>query len=610
MKNDEVEAALVRVLAAPSFQRADRQSALLRYLVDAHLGSVEVKESVIALEFFGKKDYDPHHDSLVRVEIGKLRQRLAKHYETGGTADPVRLEIPKGAYAVLVQRSPLPVQAPPEPLPVPAATGRRIPLIAGAALAMVMLTGAVIWLSRPKPVPPPGATYIAVLPFVDMSPGKDQGYFCDGLTEELIHLLSGYNSIRVASRTSVFQFRGVPQDAREVGRKLGAQVVIEGSVRREGNRIRVTAQVINAADGYHLFSETYDRDFNEVLAIQEELAASIGRALRWDLLTLGTGRVLGRPRTRNPQAFHQYLLATRKANFSEPVEAIELYRTAVALDPQYALAWAGIAIEAITTVDWGIAPPAEALAEASEAARKAMALDNTLAEAQQAAGRVRACHDHDWKGADEAFRRAVELDPEYVYFQEDWVRFALQPVGRFPEAVSVLQRALTAQPGNNHLRNGLAGTYIRMGQYDLAKQSLEVSLKTNARAPAVHVMLSQAATAEGRHAEALRHIEDAARIWRSPWVLGEMSYAYAKAGRRVDAAKVLAELLAMEPRRVAYETAVAQSVLGDREGALSSLERALAMQSIAMLWIKFDVRLKDLHAEPRFQQLLKKLRLS
>ena len=271
----DVKAAVDRIIAGQTFAHSDALASLLRYVVEkaASGHADEIKEYTIALEVFGRSSYDAQIDSLVRVQAAKLRKRLATYYETEGRGEPVHIEIPKGSYVPTFHEV-LPVQ-PPE-------SGRRLRLgvTAGIVVAALIAIAAYRWLVKPLPAPQPAPTpSIAVLPFVDMSPSKDKEYLCEGLTEELITSLSGLPGLRVASRTSVSQYRARPVDVRHIGETLKVQAVLEGSLRIEGSRIRVIAQLVNTRDGFHLWTRTYERDIAELSDIQHEVADAIFRRL-------------------------------------------------------------------------------------------------------------------------------------------------------------------------------------------------------------------------------------------------------------------------------------------------------------------------------------------
>ena len=601
---EPIERARERICASRAFVRADRAGGLLRYVVEKalHGQAGEIKEYTIAHEVFGRVSYDSRIDSLVRVEAGKLRELLAKYYATEGRDDPVRIEIPKGGYVPVFHEA---SGAPPPP--------RRLRLVLAAGALAVLAAGVVLW-RWGKPLRAPTRTSvppsIAVLPFVDMSPARDQEYFADGLTEELIAVLARWEGLRVASSTSVFAYKQKPRDVRRIGEDLKVQAVLEGSVRVEGRRLRVTAQLINTHDGFHLWNETYDRDFGDVFEIQLQIAKGVAKSIDYELP--GTLRALVRPRTPNAEAWNYYLRAARLATGGpdDLRKSIELYKAAVAADPGYALAWAGLAKTWSILAAWEEIRPAEVLPQAAKAARKAVALDRDLSEAHHALARVQVFHERDWAGAERSFRRAIELDQAHGEPRCDYAHLVLNPNGRFGEAVQELQRATALDSNKVRLYVELANTHIKARQYERAFEPLEISRKLLPSAPSVYVWLGIANSGKGDYAEALRRFEEAAAIRRSGWLLGHLGFTYARLGRREEAEKIVEELQGMAGKRVSdFDIAVIRAGLGDKERALAALERAFDAWAGSMLWLKVDYRLDDLHGEPRFRALAKKMRL-
>lgn len=598
----DIQSALDHVIAGRTFARAGAVTSLLRHVVEkaASGHADEIKEYTIALEVFGRSSYDTRIDSLVRVQAAKLRKMLATYYETEGRGDPVRIEIPKGSYVPAFHEV-LPVQPP------QSARRLRLGVIAGIVAALIAFASYRLLVKRlpaPKPAPTPS---IAVLPFIDMSPSKDKQYLADGLTEELITSLTGLAVLRVASRTSVSQYTARPVDLRHMGEALRVHAVLEGSLRIEGSRIRVIAQLINTRDGFHLWTQTYERDIAELSDIQHEVADAIFRRFRSDLKT--TRRALVRPPSPNVEAWNHYVRAAYISHY-EPLKGVEYYQAAVTADPNYALAWAGMSLAWVMAVDWGEVNPRDVLPKAADAARRALALDATLAEAQQAVGRVKVYYEQDWAGAGQALRRAIELDPTYLEARLDYA-LVLIPTGRSDRAVEELQRALALDPDSNVHLNQLANAYIKGRQYSKALEPLEASQKISQSQPALWVYLGMAETGLGHYDQALQRFQKAASIRRTPWVLGHLGFTYAKLGRRDDAIKVVAELEQVPPGKPAYdfEIATIYAALGEKDTAFAALDRAEANQSQGLLWIKVDYRVDDLRADPRFGRLLKKLRL-
>src|SRR5260370_3713809 len=286
---DSIRAALGKILASPGFVNADRLSRFLRYAVEETLNGQtdKLKESLLGIDVFGRKPtYDPRVDAVVRTEVVKLRARMRDYYESEGREDEIVIDLPKGGYVPAFRhRDRLPngaAAAPAEPQEKPSRPDWK-PLFAGALIVAIL--GVSIYLTtrnrgRAADANGPELASIAVLPFADLSAAKDQEYFCDGMTEEIIDALSKMGGFRVVARTSSFAFNGRQQDIRKIGKELNVTAVLEGSVRKDGNRLRVTAQLNSVADGYHLWSETYERELKDVFAVQDEISRTIVNTLQ------------------------------------------------------------------------------------------------------------------------------------------------------------------------------------------------------------------------------------------------------------------------------------------------------------------------------------------
>ena len=301
---ERVHQELEKLLSSRGFARNERMAMFLRFVVEQQLDgkATQLKETVIGAEVFGRKpDYDPKLDPIVRTEAARLRTRLAEYYAGEGAADPVVIELPKGGYAPVIRSQDQPMARRGALWRALWSRPRRKVAVAAGALALAVVVA--LWLARPRRERPAFAISVAVLPFVNLSSDPANEYFSDGLTEELINALTKVDGLRVPARTSAFVFKGKQQDIREIGLKLDVRMVLEGSVRKEGDRLRITAQLNNVADGYHLWSETYDRELKDVFAIQDEISRAIVNQLR---LKLPAPRKKWPP-TESPEAYTSYV---------------------------------------------------------------------------------------------------------------------------------------------------------------------------------------------------------------------------------------------------------------------------------------------------------------
>ena len=469
----EVQAArrqLERVLASPGFSRNKRLGRFLQFIVEQHLEGKdgEIKESVIALEVFGRgPDHDPKQDSIVRTEATRLRARLGEYYLGKGKDDALVIELPKGGYAPVFR------QATVEPAILKTAAGiqmetrktsdrkNRLTIAAWIGLlAVAALSGLAVFRSTRKSSIPRPEKSIAVLPFLDLSPTKDQEYFCDGMTDELISELARIDGLRVVARTSVFAFKGKPQDVRQIGNQLNVATVLEGSIRKDGDHLRITAQLISVPDGYHLWSESYDRELKDVFAVQKELSRSIAGALQ---VSLG-GPPAAVTDTSNLEAYNLYLLGRyhwSKRSEPELDAAVRDFEAAVQLDPTYARAYAGLADAYVQLSRWASRNPRETMPRARRYALRALELSESLAEAHTSLGAIHLFYDWDIAAARREYQKAIALNPGYVTAHW-WYAFLLMASGQLQDARRELDQALRLDPLSVPILVDAASLYRRI----------------------------------------------------------------------------------------------------------------------------------------------------
>jgi eukaryotic-like serine/threonine-protein kinase len=491
----------------------------------------------------------------------------------------------------------------------PVASHRKL-RIAGVAACLLAMVAGVWWIvSRSKPSPASGSApkaSIAVLPFVNMSPDKEQEYFSDGLAEELLNHLVRIQGLRVAARTSSFQFKGKNEDLRTVAGKLNVGNILEGSVRKEGNRVRITAQLINASDGFQIWSETYDRDLNDIFAVQEDIARSVTSSLKVKLVspTPGSPAAAGN----DAKAYNAYLQGRyffERRDKESLEKALGYFEQAIQLDPSYAPAWAEIARVRANQADRGYLPTQEGYERARMAAEKALALDANLAEANSAFGWIKATYDWDWAAADASYQRALAVEPGNARVVRSAGGLAAT-LGRLDEALALHRRAVELDPLSAAARMNL-GTYAYYsGQFDEAIAAFEKSLELSPAIPAVHHTLARVYLAEGRPQQAL------AETQREPdpeWRLFTQVLVYHKLGRTKDADAALGEFIAKYSQDSAYQIASAYAFRGENEKALEWLEKAYARRDPGLSDVKVDPLLHDVRSDARYRSLLKKMRL-
>jgi serine/threonine protein kinase/tetratricopeptide (TPR) repeat protein len=488
-----------------------------------------------------------------------------------------------------------------------------------AALSTSLVTGSVTAATSHTPAHKALLSAVAVLPFANLSSDANQEYFSDGMSEELINVLTKVRGLQVTCRTSSFAFRGLPTDVREIGQKLNVGAVIEGSVRRAGNRLRVTAQLVSASDGYRLWSETYDRDIGDVFTVQDELANAIADALRVKL-TQGAGDFsLFRPPTRNLEAYTLYLRGRFFWSKRDPAslrKGIDCFTQAISVDPDYALAYSGLADSYHLLAIYGLLPPKEAYPIAKAAASKALELDDRFAECSVSCGYVALCWDWEWAVAAEAFQRAIAINNDQPHAHV-WLAWSLLILGRKEEAADMARRAMEADPVSPiiHARGGHILAYA--GHADEGEKA---SLRALELDPGFLISYETLAVAYSRRQVA--RYDDAIRILKRappgpastvqfllPWI-------YAVKGERDAAVRSLRALeLDLPGGRIppSYCTlwiTGAYAALGDHDEAFRWLERAVADRVFSAMLLQVEETYDPIRSDPRFSALVRTVGLS
>ena len=453
---------------------------------------------------------------------------------------------------------------------------------------------------------------IAVLPFRDMSPQGDQDYFCEGMAEELINALAQIEGLRVVARTSAFQFKGKSLDVRNIGEQLDVGTVLEGSVRKAGNRVRVTAQLVSVADGFHLWSEKYDRDLEDIFSIQDEISLAIVEKLKVRLFGEEKDRLLKRY-TMNLDAYNLYLQGRwmwNKRTEEGLRKAIGYFRQAIEKDPNYALACAGLASAYAVLPEYALIPPKEMIPKAEGAARKALELDPTLGEAHAVLGLIKCNFEWDWAGAEREFKRAIELDPSNPTARH-WHSHLLRGRGRLDEALAEIKRAQDLDPLSLVISTNVGNVLYYMRQYDEAIVQYKKTLDLDPDFPVAHLDLGYVHVAQGRFDEAIAEFQKARALLPSdPFGLSELGYAYAQSGNKGEAARILNELFGFSKQGSSVSAGIGMVYhgLGDKEKAFEWLEKAYQERAMP-LEVKVDPVWDGLRSDPRFTALLKKIGL-
>jgi TolB-like protein/Tfp pilus assembly protein PilF/predicted Ser/Thr protein kinase len=452
---------------------------------------------------------------------------------------------------------------------------------------------------------------IAVLPFADMSPNRDQEYFCDGIAEELINALVKLEGLRVAARTSAFQFKGREGDVKTIGARLGVETVLEGSVRKSGDRLRITAQLVNVQDGFHLWSEKYDRDLEDIFAIQDEISLAIVDRLRVRLLGEERATLVKRY-TADKEAHNLYLKGLYFWNRrleGGMKKAMEHFRLAVERDPGYALAYVGIADTYSSTGFLGYLPPGEAFPRAREAASRALQIDEALGEAHASLAFINMMFDWDWEAAERGFERAIELNPSYATVHQ-WYGLYLSLMGRFDEGIVEAERARELDPLSPLVNTLAAASYYFARRYEESRAILKKTLEMYPGFLPANGYIVLAYVAGGMCEEAvsaMRGFEESAV--GHAYTLGHLGYAYGACGRSDDALRVLGVLGAMAKERYVSPVHFAPVLLGlgRLDEALELLEKAYLERNPWLLFAKTGPPYEPLASDPRFKDLLRRI---
>lgn len=567
---------LDRICASREFAQSERMRRFLRFSVERALAGDRdsLKEYTIGVEVFDRSgDYDPRVDSIVRVEARRLRRKLKSFYETMGAKENLRLTLPEGSYAPALE---LAESAEP---------------------------------AAPTGVPGTEEATIAVLPFVSLSSDPENEHFADGLTEELISTLAQAPPLRVVSRTSAFQFKNQAHDIRAIGEQLGVSKVLEGSVRRSGASLRVTAQLVNVADGLHLWSQRFDRKFEDIFSLQEEIAGAIAGVLR---VGLAPGpRPDWRPSTVTSASAIVHMLEGRHAmqrlTPASLRQAHECFQRAIAEDGRFAAAYAGLAACLLQMSLFGDVNPASIAPQARMRINQALELDENIAWPYICLGFLKSAIEWDFPDAEDAYRKAIELHPGIADAHHYYATTLLAPLGRFDEAEQHLRAALAIDPGALVPNTGLAVIHYLRGDNEAALEQFETTLALNPQYYGAHRMMAYALLRQGDKSEAVKLMESAQALAPGDTrLLSGLGYCYGRAGRVADAQRVLDQLHAagQEHYVAAYDKAMVHLGLGHIDEACASLNAAVEERECWLLYLAADPVFEPLRGHAVFRKVV------
>lgn len=486
--------------------------------------------------------------------------------------------------------------------PVAGQGGARIALVL-VGIGLLAAAPGSIWYFYVRRVPEPTGLHgarvasIAVLPFVNMSSDRENEYFSDGITEELINALANVEGLRVSPRTSSFAFKGRDVGVRKIGEDLNVATVLEGSVRREGARVRVSAQLVSAADGDHLWSKTYDRELNGIFALEDELARSIAEALRHKLVR----EEAPHPSTASVEAHDLYLRGRYFWNKRSPEglrKAADFFEQAIGRDPRYAIAWAGLADATAIRVEYDEVRASDVISKARQCVLRALELDPELAEAHGTLGIILS-YDYEWAKSEVELRKAIELKPDAASAHHR-AALDLMCMGRGQEARTELERALHLEPTSLVVNNFSAVLRYSERDFDGAAAGFRKTLEMDPGFQVAHSQLGWALLALGKYPEALAELDQGTPSYSRGW----RGYALAMLGRKDEARSLLAEMEASaHPSPVAL--ALVWLGLGDKDRALLLLRAACAERDWRLRYARAEPLYDGLRSDPRFNEVLR-----
>jgi TolB-like protein/tetratricopeptide (TPR) repeat protein len=573
-----------KIIASRTFRLAAGQRDFLLYAVTEQLdgrGELLKEYSIGVAVFHREESFDPRLDSIVRTEARKLRTRLSRYFEDEGRADPLRIEIPVGRYA------PVFTFASGQPITV------RSQAPAGQALR------------------------IAVLPFMNRSPSVGDEYFADGLTDELTHAFTRVAGLEVVARTSAFQFKGQLVDVREIGRKLNVNALVEGSVRRSGNRLRILAQLDDATNGNTVWSESYDRELADLFAVQREISTTIVNELGGHFCArrtlMGNRSEVGHVIACNPRVYEDYLRGQyfwNRHTIEDFEAAIGCFEQAIAKEARFARAYTGLAYCYVMLPILKAVLPAEFVPRIREAASKALEIDPSAGEAHIALA-LPLIHDYDWGAAGNEFRRGLELCPSSV-IGHAWYGTYLLNIGCGAEGLREQQKVLELDPASVPAMFSHAHALYLLRRYDEAIDGFRKALSVNPSFPREHAFLGLACIHKGSYARGIAELELARELTHgSGRVTADLAYAYAVSGNKHKALNIANEFI-RQFKTGEFPAAMIAEIyigLGDKERAFEWLHRAIDQKDLAV-FLKSDPLYDPLRPDPRFSALLKRTNLT
>src|SRR5213082_2011468 len=453
---------------------------------------------------------------------------------------------------------------------------------------------------------------IAVLPFDNLSRDPDNAYFAEGVQDEILTRLAKVADLKVISRTSTQKYKSAPDNLRDIAKQLGVSNILEGSVQKAADQVRVTVQLINATNDAHLWAETYDRKLTDIFTVESEIAKTIADTLRAKL-TGSEERMMSKKPTANPEAFEFYLKGRFFWNKRTGVDlrkAIDYFNQAVAKDPSYALAYAGLADAYVLLSGFGAASPKDSLPQAKAAAEKALELDSTLGEAHASLAQALLAYDFDFAGANREFQHAIELNPNYATAHHWYGESVLAPLSQFEDAIAQLKRALQLDPLSMIINADVGTVLTNARRYDEAIEQLRKTLEIDPSFYYAHYHLGEALEMKDLTENAIAEYQKAIGLNDDPVPQALLGHLYAKIGKKNEARQILQQLHESSKQHYVspYLFAMIHIGLGDNNQAIDFLEKTYEdRDGYSIAFIKVDPFLDPLRSDPRFEALVQKV---
>ncbi len=633
---EAIELQLKRVLQSRIFERAQRSQRFLRYLVDAALSEppVSVKEYTVAVDVFDRgATYDPSVDATVRVEASRLRSRLREYYDEEGRDDPWLIEVPKGGYAATLHRRLVPETVVPATMVVATAaearsptgeTGagpgreigwprRRVWTLVAACLLVVLVGAVMLWRfgrSQARERSSAPAVSLAIVPIVNRTGDASLGYVADGLTDDLIRQLSQVPALRLMARSTMFRYRDRAGDAGAIAKALHVDTVMTGELRRTPEHLSLAVEVSRTSDGSVLLDREYLADTEDLRVVQAEVQRDVLRKLSAESSALDPTLVL-RSVTSNAQAYQEFLEGDALARNGAPPDlhqAIGHFEKAVALDPQFDLAWSALASEHVL-LSLYFEAPREHMPVAREFAQRALAINPSLGEAHGSLGLIHLVYDWDLPAADAEMATAGA--EEAAVSTLSCTVHLIEQKGRPRRAEEILRRMLTFDPQSSSLMAELGCVDFYRGDYGAALRHYQESLAADPQSPVAYWGMGKTLNAQGKHAEAIRVLEsfEQRNGFEPPLLDAEMGYAMGASGDREGALGMVRRLQTKGERMFVdpYLVSVVYASMNDRDAAFACLKEALEVRSSFAISLLTEPKWEPFRADPRFAALLEQM---